>query len=249
MNRRLWLIELLLIGVIVFTAHQLRQRMQEAERREQALLRQMIPAAPPPVIPPLPVPGPTQAGQYNEVAQQMLFVRERNPNIVLDPPPAPPPPKPMPSLPFAYGVVNLGQGPTAILSEKSGAPHRPYRAGEKIGEFKVYALNTREIIFEWDGKYIKKRYEELVDKRVNPQTIPPEAQPAAAAAASSGNTPQTTMLGSTAKPAGPSAVEMGNSARACQPGDTAAAGTVQDGFRKVVVTTPFGQSCRWEPVR
>jgi hypothetical protein len=42
---------------------------------------------------------------------------------------------------------------------------------------------------------------------------------------------------------------MGNSTRACVPGDTTPPGTVQDGLRKVVSKTPFGESCRWEPAK
>jgi hypothetical protein len=33
------------------------------------------------------------------------------------------------------------------------------------------------------------------------------------------------------------------------PGDTTPAGTVRDGYRKLVTQTPFGNACRWELVK
>ncbi|HYP13142.1 MAG TPA: hypothetical protein VEQ63_04400 [Bryobacteraceae bacterium] len=241
----MWLLDLAFIAGIVFTGHELRQRIQVANQREEALLRQMVPKVPAPVVAALQPVQPSQAAQYVEVAQQMLFVRERNPNVVIEPPPPPPPPPPMPALPVTYGVVNLGQGPTVIMAVKAGAPHRGYRAGEKIGAFKIQALNLQEIIFEWDGKYVKKRIEELADKKAT-AVPPPEGPPVSVAQ----QAPQTTMLGASGpKPTGPSAVDTGNQSRACQPGDTTPAGTIQDGLRKVVAKTPFGESCRWEPVK
>ena len=99
----------------------------------------------------------------------MLFSRDRNPNVILDPPPPPPPPPQMPPLPVAYGVMDLGAGPTAILAEKPGAAHRGYRTGEKIGAFKILAMNNHEILFDWDGQPVKKTLEELAEKK---STIP-----------------------------------------------------------------------------
>jgi hypothetical protein len=174
-----------------------------------------------------------------QVAQQMVFSRDRNPDVILDPPAPPPPPKPMPPFPVAYGVMNLGGGPTAILSEKAGAEHHGYRAGEKIGEFKLVALNNHEIVLEWEGKYVKKTIEELADRRPIVQEKPAEAPQAAAPAA--------TQITSVAEPKGPGTTDMGKSSRACVPGDTSPPGTVQNGLKKVVSKTPFGESCRWEP--
>jgi hypothetical protein len=44
-------------------------------------------------------------------------------------------------------------------------------------------------------------------------------------------------------------IDTGGVNRACAPGDSSAAGTVQDGFRKVTRPSMFGQVCYWEPVR
>jgi hypothetical protein len=242
LRRKLWLVDITLLALVILAATALRQRWVEGRGREEALLKRIPPVAAAPVVAPLPAHSPATAAQYLEVAQKMLFARDRNPNVILDPPAAPPPPPPMPDLPVAYGVMNLGDGPTAILSVKSGAEHRGYRPGEKIGEFKVVALNNKEIVLEWQGKYVKKNFEELADRRPTVPQAPPEAQQQQAPAQPQA---QTQTIG---KPEGPGQ-DMGNSTRACVPGDTTPAGAVQDGMRKVVNKTPFGESCRWEPVK
>jgi hypothetical protein len=189
--------------------------------------------------------APARPDQYFEIAQQLLFSKDRNSTVILDPPAAPPPPKPIPAFPLAYGVMNLGSGPMIILSEKAGAPHRSYKAGEKIGEFTLVAMNNYELVLEWEGKYIKKRIEDLAARKSTiPQQSASEEKPAEAAVPSG---PAATSLGGAAK-SGPG-TELGNQSRACVAGDTAPAGTVQDGLRKVVTKTPFGESCRWEPAK
>jgi hypothetical protein len=235
------LIDITLLVLVALAATALRERWLEGRAREEALLKRIVPVAGPPNLAPLPRHSPATAAQYIEVAQKMVFSRDRNPTVILDPPAPPPPPKPMPQLPVAYGVMNLGDGPTAILSLKPGAEHRGYKAGEKIGEFKVVALNNREIVLEWDGKYLKKNIEELADRTPVAQAPPPETQQQTPQPPK----PQTTSIG---KAEGPGA-DMGNSTRACVPGDTTPPGTVQDGMRKVVSKTPFGESCRWEPAK
>ena len=67
----------------------------------------------------------------------MLFSRDRNPTVVLDPPPPPPPPPQMPPLPVAYGVMDLGSGPTAILAEKPGAETSGISDRREDREFKI----------------------------------------------------------------------------------------------------------------
>lgn len=245
MRKHLWLVDLTLLGLILLTGSALWDRWQNTQAREQALLRQMIPQAPTPVVPALPGVTPTYASAYMEVAQNFLFSKDRNSDVILDPPtppPPPPPPKPMPTLPLAYGVMDLGSGPVIILSEKSGAQHRGYRPGEKIGEFKLMAINGQEIEFEWEGKQVKKRLEDLIDKKAAEST-----QPAEKAQAAPG--PAKPAVSTLAKVEAGPGVELGKDSRACVPGDTTAPGTVKDGFRKVVNKTPFGDSCRWEAVK
>ena len=43
-------------------------------------------------------------------------------------------------------------------------------------------------------------------------------------------------------------IETGGGHRTCAPDEKSPDGTVDRGFRKVIAKTPFGESCRWEPV-
>jgi hypothetical protein len=246
MRRNLWLLDLTLFIAVVVAGFVLRQKWAESARREEALLRQLVPAGPPSALPNIPVVTPTTPSSYLEVAQMMLFSRDRKPDVILDPPPPPPPPPQMPPLPVAYGMMDLGLGPMAILAEKAGAPHHSYKAGDTIGAFKIVAMNTREILFDWEGQPIKKTLEELAEKKstVAYNTPPQDGnQPASAPPPAQ----QTTAIGGTKGPVADT--DMGNQTKACAAGDTSPAGTVESGMRKVVTKSPFGDVCRWEPVR
>ena len=114
--------------------------------------------------------------------------------MILDPPPPPPPPPQMPPLPVSYGMMDLGAGPTAILAEKPGAPHQSYRPGDKIGAFKIVAMNNREILFDWDGQPVKKTFEELADHRPTMTATGGTAADAPAPAAAASAQPTTKSL-------------------------------------------------------
>jgi hypothetical protein len=239
----LWLLDLLLLAAVTLVGLMLRDRWVAADAREQALLRQMIPAVPTPALPQLPTVAPVTAAAYVDVAQQLLFSRDRNPTVILDPPPpppAPPPPKPMPDLPAAYGVLDLGTGLRIILAEKAGSVHHGYQAGQTVGAFKIVSLTPTEITFDWEGKKVTRRIEQILDRST--------AKSAENAPQAPAKQPEPNKLNSVAAKTGPGQ-ELGEKTRACVPGDPTPAGTVQDGFRKVVTKTPFGDSCRWEAVQ
>jgi len=223
-------------------AWRLRQDWVAAHARELAVSHQQAQALPlPPVIFSKPV-EPVLAATYADIALKTLFSKDRNPTVVVETKVEPP--KPMPPLPLLYGVMDLPDGTTAIMSEKSGARHLGVRPGEKVGAFTLLAVNRDDITLEWDGKQMVKRIDELIDRSGTPQAVaegntprtPPTAAPAAAQPDS--------------KPQGKPepGTEINNRMRACQAGDTSPAGTQSGGFRKVVTPTPFGNQCRWEPL-
>lgn len=240
MKRKLILLDLLLLTAIGGLGWRLREVWLEARKREAVVLRKPVrPLPAPPWTPLAPLPR-LQAAGYAEVAQRMLFSRDRNPTVVLDVAP----PKPMPPLPVVHGVINLGDGPTAIMSPKPGAQHRAFRAGEVVGEFKLLAISDREIALEWDGKTIRKKVEELIDR-----SVAPVAKAGAESAAPRPAAPPTgPAISSASSAAGPGA-SMGAEAKACLPGDNSPPGAVINGMRKVVSESPFGKVCRWEPAK
>jgi hypothetical protein len=144
-------------------------------------------------------------------------------------------------MPTYHGSMNLGDGVTAILSVSTNAPHQAVHAGETIGAFKLVEITGTDLALEWDGHVIRKKLYELTDHSGgNDNNTPPRSAPPAPAAA-----PAVQQVAKT--PTGPGA-DTGRGFKACDPGDSTAEGAVVDGFRKVVTQTPFGNSCRWDPV-
>lgn len=241
MRRKLAILNVTLALLAFYGGWRLREEWWETRVREAAILKQRVKPAPPPPFTPLPSAPPAVASGYAEIVDKMLFDRSRNPTVVVELPP-PPPPKPMPALPAFYGTLNLGEGPVAILSIPPG-PQKAIEIGESIGQFKLLGVNTEEIAFEWDGKTIRKKLSEVQ---------PAGNTPAVAQQASTG---RTEVVGPPAAPAAPPAQrplgpgnDSGGGFKACQQNDSTPAGTVVSGYRKVVIPSPFGASCRWDPV-
>jgi hypothetical protein len=245
LKRKLLLLNLGLAAFVAYAGFELRQAWLAEKAREAAELNKAVkPSAPIPFAP-LAVAPPVAPAGYAAIAEQTLFDRSRNPNVVVDVPP-PPPPKPMPPLPVYHGQMNIGSGPMAILSATANSPHLGLHPGETIGPFKLVEVDREEITLEWEGKAIRKNVDELVDR---------SAQGAAAApAAVTARTEQSAAAAPAPPPPGPAKSAIGPGAdtgagfKRCEPNDSTPAGTVVDGYRKVISPTPFGEACRWDPV-
>ena len=254
MTRKLTAVNVLLAVILLGVCWQLYANWRQARIREEAFWRRTVrPLDALPVEKVEPV-GPIQAASYLEIALKMLFSKDRNPTVIVEEAP----PKPVPTFPQAFGVISLGGETWALMSEKQGAPQKNYRSGEAVGEFKIASLTVKEIVLEWEGKSFAKTLEELRPKETTPASQAGEAQPDAA-----GVEPPPVPAPSAApveamqekikeelkpKDGGPG-LDVGGTVRACAPGDSAPAGAVQGGYLKVVAQTPFGATCRWEPVR
>ncbi|MGH9673519.1 MAG: hypothetical protein ACRD44_10090 [Bryobacteraceae bacterium] len=244
MRSRLALLNLVLLALLAGAIQQIRAKYFAARERETHVLGRIVAAA---AVAPEPVRGtlqPAVPSGYLEVAEKLLFSRDRNPVVVVETTP----PKPMPALPSAHGVLDLGSGPTVILAEKPGAMQRGYVAGERVGEFTLVSVSAAEIVFDWEGTEIRKSVDELVDRRaveaaaVAPPSPAPQAQSQTVSAAKS------SLIESPGAQQGPG-VPLGGDQFGCRAGDSSPSGTVISGYKKVVVPTPFGNTCRWEPAR
>jgi hypothetical protein len=251
LRRKLLLLNLLLLGLLGAAGWELRQRWLESREREKGLLAQQVPAAPSPTIPQIQPVSPVPAANYLEVAQNMVFSKERNPNVVVEEKP----PEPVPAFPIVYGTFDLGAGPSVFMSDKAGAPQKTYRVGDSVGPFRITDLSRTGITLEWKDKKFEKTLAELKPKPTEQekaqQTVAAAPAPAVEAPKVQGITSDEGLkeVQKEMSKDGLPGVNVGAQARMCAPGDTAPAGTVQGGFRKVMSATPFGQSCRWEPVR
>ena len=242
MRRRLILLNLVLLALVAAAAWRLRVNWLAGRAEESRVLRTAGKSVEPPASAPLRPPRTAVAAEYGDVAQQVLFASDRNPKVVVEVAPV----KPMPALPLAYGMMDMGSGPVVILSEKPGAANRGYSPGEKVGSFVLAAIEGDEIVFDWEGQEVRRTLQDL-----RPQTSSP-AQ--AAAGAQSGQVAASAKVavqsvGALAPAETGPGLELTGDLKSCQPNDTSPSGTVRDGFRKVVTKTPFGMSCHWEPVK
>jgi hypothetical protein len=242
LRRKLLALNLVLAAAIGAASWRLRLDWIALHTRDGKLHLQTVRAGQPPELKVGPGPQPVPAVNYVDIAQKMVFAKDRNPNVVIEPEKEPPP-KLMPPLPLLYGVLNLMDSTTAVMSEKRNAPHQGVRLGEQIGEFTLVSVDREEITLEWDGKPVTKKIDEMLVR---------EAAPAAPAGnnTTARTTPPAPVASQTPPPkadAVPGA-DVGNGVRACQAGDSSPNGTVANGYRKLVVATPFGAACRWEPI-
>ena len=145
---------------LVLIVWQGRVKWEESQAERHASINVPVRKVTPPPMVPEQKPEAVQSAKYADVATKNLFSKDRNPNVVVDPP-KPEEVKVMPPLPVVYGVLGLSSGLKAIMAEHSGAPSRSVRAGDEIGEFKILALDLRKVTFEWNGKQVQRDIDDL----------------------------------------------------------------------------------------
>jgi hypothetical protein len=167
-------------GALIWT---LRTNWIAAQARERAVLERKVAAKPVLVPPALPVVKAVAPAEYIDVAGKMLFSQDRNPTVVVEPPKPPPEPV-MPPLPNYHGQIAIGE-PVILLSASATALQRGYHAGEQVGDFKLVRFDENRVAFEWKGKNVERKVEELRPREASApgaQTAAPASASAAAAA-------------------------------------------------------------------
>jgi hypothetical protein len=242
-------LNILLVLALGAIGWQARSSWQQAQTRRRNNLSVKVKPLPAPPVTPAPKPDAVPATKYADVATKDLFSKDRNPTVVIEPPKIEAP-KIMPPLPVVYGVLGLPSGTKAIMSEKFGGASRSVHAGDTIGEFKIASLDPQNVTFDWDGKQISRKIEDLIDRSNGPG-----AAGAQSAAVQPGGAASTVQPAPKPQPNTGQAVtpapgkDTGGGTRACVPGDTSPSGTVVDGFKKSSVPTPFGPICSWTQVQ
>jgi hypothetical protein len=150
---------LALAGTLVWT---LRVNWIQAKGRERAVLQRKIAAKAVLAPPPLPTVKAVAPADYIDVASKMLFSKDRNPTVVVEPPKPPPEPV-MPALPSYHGQMTIGE-PVILLSMSANAVQRSYHAGDQVGDFKLMSFDENRADFEWNGKNVERKLEELRPK-------------------------------------------------------------------------------------
>jgi hypothetical protein len=156
----------------------------------------------------------------------------------------------MPELPSYYGSMALFGDPVVVLKLPKGA-QKNYHAGDKVGPFQLVSFNREKVVFDWNGKMVERKPEELKEKVAAPEET--AAAPTPQAPAANANTgPRAVSIGGADNAAAQVSAQLGpdngNNVRMCVKGDTSPTGTVIDGFKKRIATNMFGETCMWEKV-
>jgi hypothetical protein len=118
-----------------------------------------------------------------------------------------------------------------------------------IGEFKLLAFDRQEMTLEWEGKVLHKRLNEGGSEKARAAARPAAGpEPLLLNGVVPGQAPQPSTEQPTRQQELGPGVPMTDSVRACQAGDSAAAGTVTDGYIKQVNNSPMGNQCIWRAI-
>lgn len=255
MSRKVLLLNVVLAGLLIWLGVRINACWQEAKARKDAAMSRK--AQPPEVktpaaVPPVEAPPATN---YIEVAQKMLFSKDRNPIEILPPPPpppvvvAPPPPPdpPPPPMPTYFGQMNFGD---PLLMLGVDGKQKSYHKGDQVGEFELTEFDGESLILTWHEKTFHKTFKEL--KAPEPTTVAARPAPAAAASAPTGGV--TRIGGSSgsadkAKSTGPQFGPKQGNLYLCASGDSSPDGTVLEGYRLKRMDNLFSSTCQWEPMK
>jgi hypothetical protein len=249
MSRKLILLNVALLGIVVYAGVMLRNEMQSAKAREARMHAAKVQTMPPAPLNPLPQQQPVVATGYKDVAMKTLFHPSRNPDLPPPPPPpAPPPPPPIPPLPKYHGTMNIfGDGPQALLSLNS-LPTTPVSIGESIGAFKLVDLNTVDITFDYQGTILRRTLAQLTDRTITASSGSGSGGGGNEGRSVSAPPPMPAAAPLIQQPVGPVGEATSFGFKTCAPNESLPDGTIQGGYRKVSYNTPFGKACRWDPV-
>ena len=96
---------------------------------------------------------------YMAVVDRLLFSKDRNPIVTVEVPV--PEVADRPGLPHFIGLMDLGEGPIALMAPDLKATPKPVARGEKVGEFTFVEARGDSIIFQWQDETIEVSQAEL----------------------------------------------------------------------------------------
>jgi hypothetical protein len=255
LRRNLVILDLLLAALCLLAVWRLTVYRHERLAEQAAFLERRDPPAPAPAVLIPTAPPPAVASAYVEVAQKLLLSADRNPTVVFDVVA----PKIMPALPRAYGLMDLGNGARVFLAPAPGTPQRSYVKGDTIGEFKLLEISRTGLVFGWEDKRVAARYDELKDisaaraaaeRAAAPNALARQAvQPVTSLQAPPVHPSEPQSIASDASVQGRPGGDSSAASRPCLSGDHSPEGTMNGGYRKVMVHTPMASTCGWEKVQ
>ena len=261
-NKKLLALNVVLAVLVVAAAAGLYASIGAANERYSIL----TPQVPSKDVPDYPGPESVRrvrAGDYLPIVNRMLFSSDRNPIIeVAGPPQASP--ESRPPLPRLAGIMELGEGPVALMSPDLDTPATPIEVGERVGAFTFLGTQGEKVLLQWRDEKIAAMPSELRGSSGDGGR-----RRAGSRSAGSGRTrrPSRARMTTSQAPARAESVQVRQPAGQ-QPGaiggkynigasigagryradrnDDSPAGTRSQGFIKRSLVTPFGTRSWWE---
>lgn len=263
-NRKLLALNVVLAVLVLAVAAGLYARIGVANERYSIL----TPQAPVKDVPDYPGPEAARrvrAGDYLPIVDRMLFSSDRNPIIEVAGP-GQPSPESRPPLPRLTGIMELGEGPVALMSPDLDTPATPIEVGERVGAFTFLGTQGEKVLLEWQNERIAAMPSELRGsagdggrRRAGSKSAGGSRRtrrPSRGQMTTSQSSASLAGGVQVKKPAGkqPGAIggkynigtDMGNGRYSAHRTDDSPAGTRSQGFIKRSLVTPFGTRSWWE---
>lgn len=261
-NRKLLALNVVLAVLVMAVAAGLYARIGVANER-YSILTPQVPVKDVPDYPGPEAARRVRAGDYLPIVDRMLFSSDRNPIIEVAGPDQPSP-ESRPPLPRLTGIMELGEGPVALMSPDLDTPATPIEVGERVGAFTFLGTQGEKVLLQWRDEKIAAMPSELRGSSGDGGR-----RRAGSRSAGSGRTRRPSRARMTTsqaparaesvqvrQPAGqqPGAIggkynigsEMSNGRYRADRNDNSPVGTRYQGFIKRSLVTPFGTRSWWE---
>ncbi len=250
MKKKLGLLNLFLAALFVWGCLVLHGQYERARQRYEIFNVPTEMTAPPALPAPVEPPA-VRPAAYAAISQRLLLSQDRNPviEVIVSEEQAE---RPQP--PLLVGVVDLGDGPLALMAPDGETPPRWTGVGETVGEYTLEAFADDTLTLGWNGESIEMLQSELAPE----QSEPPRRQAAGNAPANRKTAARTAprARGSTSNLAASSETvekgkytigkSLGAGTYAADPNDGAKEGDEYKGYVRRVRVTPFGSQQWWE---
>lgn len=261
-NKKLLALNVVLAVLVVVAAAGLYASIGAANERYSIL----TPQVPSKDVPDYPGPESVRrvrAGDYLPIVNRMLFSSDRNPIIeVAGPPQASP--ESRPPLPRLAGIMELGEGPVALMSPDLDSPATPIEMGERVGAYTFLGTQGEKVLLQWRDEKIAAMPSEL---RGSPGNAGRRRTGSRSAGSGRTRRPSRERMKTSQsqartgsvqvrQPAGKQAgaiggkynigAQMSNGRYRSDRNDASPAGTRYQGFIKRSLVTPFGTNSWWE---
>ena len=253
MKKKLGLVNVLLVALFVWGCLVFRGQYERARQRYE-IFDAAAETAEPPVMP-APAEAPAvRAVDYAPISQRLLLSRDRNPVIEVIVPDERDVERPQP--PLLGGVVDLGDGPLALMAPNAKTPPRWTGVGEKVGEYTLQAFAEDTLTLDWNGESIELQRSELAavkfdrreERAASRKTAGSGSANRQAAASRSGESASNLTASSDAVEKGKYVIgrQLGSGGYAADANDGARDGVEYKGYVRRVRATPFGAQHWWE---